>query len=152
MILNISVAHRPVGQGYFSPLFDANNFELNLISQKLSQCIDELGGSAEIEVEKLAINNIHVARCCDVKNLSELKTLIHAINDFSGGEFIRLNRAIGAFDNSKIKAKDLIDSVDIIAPIAYDVKDNYIGGVDIREKEKYNYVEVGRGILIGLPK
>lgn len=151
MILNISVSHRPANVNYFSPLFDANNFELNLIIQKLEQCMNEHGRDAEILVEKLALNGVHVARCCDLKNLADLSTLIQVVHEFSKGDFVRMNRAIGAFDQSNVTADELMENIDVIAPVAYDVKDNYIKGVDIRQKDKYKYVEVGKGILIGLP-
>lgn len=152
MILSIAIAHRPVGQSSFSKLFEADNFELDLITQKIDKSIELLGDAAEILVEKLSLNTVHVARCCDVKNLGDLKTLILSIHDFASGDFIRLNRAIGAFDNSTVKADELTSQVDVIAPVAYDVKDNYKENGDIREKDKYSYVEVGRGILIGIPK
>lgn len=152
LVLEIRLSHRPAAQSYFELLFEATHFEFPLVRQKLDLCVEKYGADCEINIEKLCLDKVHVARCCDVKTLADLITLLDTLENFSNGDFIRLNRAIGAFDYSNVEVGKLADSIYKIAPIAYQVKDNFKENGDIRDKEKYTYVEVGRGILIGIPK
>lgn len=151
LMICISIAVLSDSQLSSTMLFDANNLELDLINTKIDRLIEEGLGEKKIIVEKLALDGVHVARCATITTLPELKTLLAQLNSYAQGDFINLNRAIGAFDNSTILASEIVANVDKIAPTAYRVSDNYQNGNDIRDKENFKYVEVGKGILIGMP-
>lgn len=156
--LNIEIAYREPQYRSYTPLFSATNFSIESIVDRLNSIPSDVL-NCEIQVSKLSFNGVHLERIKSIVSVGELKELLNGINEYVKkclsndiGDSLCLYRVIGALDNSDNDLTTVLREVDQIVSHTYKVDSNFIDGIDIRKKDKLFYIEVGKGVLIGIEK